>query len=97
MSSIIYESINKDWFYYKEKHDSIYYIEQRKMCEDFITESRKEQYEILADIEKLKQRIQQKENEYQTLQQRKELIKDRINRLNEEITTVEPMKRPSPF
>ena len=46
----IYESINKDWFYYDEKHDRIYYQKQKQLCEDFINESRKEQHQLIDEI-----------------------------------------------
>ena len=81
----LYESINKDWFYYNEQHDKNYYKEQRKMCDEFLMESRKEQHELLKEIEQLQLLIQQKQDRYTTLQMKKELIKDRIGRLNDEI------------
>lgn len=92
-SDVLYESINKDWFYYNEEHDKIYYSQQRQLCEDFIGESRKEQYELLNEIEQLKLLLQQKEDRYTTLQMKKEIIKDRIIRLDNELTSFECEKR----
>ena len=89
----IYESINKDWFYYDEKHDRIYYQKQKQLCEDFINESRKEQHQLIDEINHLQQLIQQKQHQSETLQMRKELIKDRVVKLEDELTTYEPDKR----
>ena len=95
-SETIYQSINKDWFYYNEKHDKIYYANQKQLCLDFITESRKEQQQLFDEVEQLKLLIQQKEQQFEQLQMKKELIKDRIERLDNELQSTEIEKRKAP-
>ena len=93
----IYESINKDWFYYEEEHDKVYYQQQKLLCDEFINESRREQTQLISEIEELNRLLQQKQERYQQLQMKKELIKDRAARLNDELHPSGAEKRRPPF
>lgn len=71
----LYDKIDKDCLYYSDgvDKDESYYSEQARLCDDFIQAARKEQLNIQNEINKLNE-------QYQLLQQRKNLAKDRSQR-----------------
>ncbi|BFU24867.1 hypothetical protein EHI8A_196800 [Entamoeba histolytica HM-1:IMSS-B] len=84
-ASIIYDDIHKDCFFYEEKRGKEFYEEQAEKCEKFINASRKEQELLGKEIEELLKTYHSKQQQYNQLQQRKELIKERLKEFNDYI------------